>query len=160
VILALEEEIAMTLRCNLFAGDAKLESAAVANSAHVMRGATGPHVGKIQKALISIDDAKISKDEISTTSFGADTEKAVLTYKQKRSIINTDYQQQADAIVGIMTMKSLDEEMLKFQSQVNELTILSALATAFGYTPEQAQVVTNSLPLRSTIDTLKSNIGR
>ena len=148
----------MVLRCDLFAGDSKLEAAAVTNPAHIVRGSAGPHIERIHKALISIDNATISKHEISTTFFGADTEKAVLAYKQKRRIINTTYQKEADAVVGIMTMRSLDEEMLKFQSQANESTVLFALAAAFGYTPEQSHTVTNSQPLRSTIDTLKAKI--
>lgn len=150
----------MALRCDLLAGDTKLEAAAVSNPAHILRGAAGPHVRKIQKALMSIDNAQISKQELSTKTFGPTTEKAVLAYKRKRHIINTAYQKEADPIVGIMTMRSLDEEMLKFQSQVNELAILSALATALGYTPEQKVAITDAQPLRSTVETLKANIRK
>jgi hypothetical protein len=59
-----------------------------------------------------------------------------------------------------MTMASLDKEMIKAEAQQDELTVLSALATAFGYTPEQKTMITNQRPLRSTVDILKSNIAK
>ena len=130
------------------------------NPAHIMRGAVGDHVRKIQKALMSIDNADIAKSEVTTKTFGPSTEKAVLAYKQKRNIINTSYQRVADAIVGIMTMASLDKEMVKVEAQQDELTVLSALAAAFGYTPEQSLMVTNAEPLKKTVDVLKSNISK
>ncbi len=40
---------------------------------------------------------------------------AVLAYKKARNIINAAYQVQADDIVGKMTIKSLDDEMLALQ---------------------------------------------
>lgn len=150
----------MALKCELFAGDPKLEAAAVSNPAHILRGAVGPHVGKIQKALISVDNSEINKTELQSKTFGASTEAAVLAYKTKRKIINTTYQRTPDAIVGIMTMDSLDKEMLKFEESLNEITVLSALATAFGYHPEQQLVVTDQFPLKSTIQTLQSNIKK
>jgi len=125
-----------------------------------MKGAVGDHVHKIQKALLAIDNADIARLEISTKTFGASTEKAVLQYKTKRRIINTSYQSAPDAIVGIMTMASLDKEMIKVEAQQDELTVLSALAAAIGNTPEQKTVVTNKTPLRSTVDILKSNITK
>ena len=150
----------MTLECRLFSGDDKLEAAATSNPAHIMRGAVGDHVHKIQKALMAIDNADIAKSEIPTKTFGPSTEKAVLRYKIARRIINTAYQSAPDAIVGIMTMASLDKEMVKAEAQQDELTVLSALATAFGYTPEQKTLMTNASPLRSTVDILKSNIAK
>jgi hypothetical protein len=150
----------MTLKCRLFSGDRQLEAAAVSNPAHILKGAVGDHVRKIQKALLAIDNADIERSEISAKTFGASTEKAVLQYKTRRRIINTAYQRVPDAIVGIMTMASLDKEMIKIEAQQDELTALSALATALGYTPAQKIVVTNQTPLRSTVDILKTNIAK
>ena len=53
----------MPLKSKLLSGDPKLEAAAVSNPAHILRGATGPHVAKIQRALLEIDGLEILKDE-------------------------------------------------------------------------------------------------
>jgi peptidoglycan hydrolase-like protein with peptidoglycan-binding domain len=97
----------MALKSKIFRGDSKLEAAAVSHSAHIQLGALGTHVAKIQRALIILDGAKISADGV----YGPVTAASVLRYKQKRNIINTSYQSQADDIVGVMTMSSLDNEM-------------------------------------------------
>src|SRR5262245_37605941 len=102
----------MGLQSQLFRGDAKLEAAAVSDPAHIVPGAAGPHVGKIQVALIQLDGAAITQDSI----YGPATAAAVLAYKQKRDIINRSYQAQADNIVGKMTMAALDREMLAKES--------------------------------------------
>jgi len=92
----------------LFRGDSKLEAAAVSDTAHIMQGAVGDHVRKIQLALIQLDGATITADGI----YGPATANVVLAYKRKRNIINPSYQTQADNIVGKMTMAALDAEML------------------------------------------------
>ena len=97
----------MSLQSKLFRGDPKLEAAAVSNPAHILSGAIGPHVAKIQKALNILDGANLSEDGV----YGPATAAAVLRYKRKRDIINRSYQTQADDIVGIMTMAALDREM-------------------------------------------------
>lgn len=99
------------LTSNLFRGDKQLEAAAVSNPAHVVPGAVGPHVAKIQKALIEIDGATIDPGELRDQRYGPSTANAVLSYKQKRDIVNRSYQTKADNIVGIMTIASLDREM-------------------------------------------------
>jgi hypothetical protein len=99
------------LQSLLFRGDPKLEAAAVSDSAHIVQGARGDHVGKIQLALISIDNASIAADGV----YGPATAAAVLAYKTKRGIINLSYQTQADNIVGKMTIAALDREMLDLE---------------------------------------------
>jgi peptidoglycan hydrolase-like protein with peptidoglycan-binding domain len=98
----------MALQSDLFRGDPKLEAAAVSDPAHIVQGARGDHVRKIQLALIQLDDAAIVPDG----TYGSATAAAVLTYKQKRNIVNHSYQTKADNIVGKMTMAALDREML------------------------------------------------
>ncbi len=98
----------MALQSQLFRGDPKLEAAAVSDPAHIVPGASGPHVGKIQLALIQLDRAVIAQD----STYGPGTAAAVLTYKQKRNIINRSYQTKADNIVGKMTIAAMDKEML------------------------------------------------
>jgi peptidoglycan hydrolase-like protein with peptidoglycan-binding domain len=105
----------MALTAFIFKDDKALEAAAVSNPAHILEGHSGPHVGKIQEALIMLDGAVISNDERLAKFYGPSTSKAVLNYKTKRKIINKAYQSTADAIVGIMTMKALDDELFKFQ---------------------------------------------
>ena len=86
----------MPLQSKLFRGDPKLEAAAVSDPAHIVPGASGPHVAKIQQALIDLDGAAIAVDG----TYSPKTAAAVLAYKQKRGIINRSYQTHADNIVG------------------------------------------------------------
>jgi hypothetical protein len=98
----------MALQSQLFRGDSKLEGAAVSDAAHIVQGARGEHVQKIQLALISLDGAVIDADGV----YGPATAAAVLAYKRKRGIINRSRQTQADNIVGEMTIAALDREMV------------------------------------------------
>jgi peptidoglycan hydrolase-like protein with peptidoglycan-binding domain len=106
----------MGLQSKLFRGDPRLEAAAVSDPAHITLGASGPYVRKIQTALIVLDGANISANDVQRTLYGTSTASAVLAYKQKRNIINLSYQTQADNIVGKMTIASLDGEMLKWEA--------------------------------------------
>ncbi len=105
----------MGLQSKLFAGDLKLEAAATSDPAHIVQGAVGEHVEKIQQALIELDGANIDPGEKKISRYGPSTAKAVLDYKRKRNIVNRNYQTTADDIVGRMTMASLDKEMLHHQ---------------------------------------------
>src|SRR5262249_11063814 len=111
----------MALQSQLFRGDPKLEAAAVSDPAHILPGATGEHVRKIQLALIQLDGAAIDPDG----KYGTATAAAVLAYKQKRNIINLTYQTQADNIVGKMTMTALDKEMSANEGPAAGVPILS-----------------------------------
>ena len=111
----------MALKSRLFRGDAKLEAAAVSNPAHIVPGATGDHVRKIQRALNLLDNAGLDPDGI----YGQGTADAVLAYKQKREIINRSYQTQADNIVGVMTMAALDAEMAASEGSADGVPALS-----------------------------------
>ena len=102
----------MPLLSELFKGEVALEDAASRDAAHILRGARGPHVVRIQKALNILDGAGLVEDGI----YGPGTANAVLEYKRKRGIINRSYQDAADDIVGRMTMAKLDEEMLAHDS--------------------------------------------
>jgi hypothetical protein len=106
----------MGLRSNLFRGDPKLEAAAISDPAHIMMGAAGQHVGKIQQALIQLDRVVIDRGELQSSRYGPSTANAVLSYKKKRNIINRTYQSQADNIVGKMTMAALDQDMVRLES--------------------------------------------
>ena len=101
----------MSLQSQMFRGDPKLEAAAVSDPAHIVPGARGEHVRKIQLALIKLDGSTIEADG----QYGPATATAVLTYKRKRNIVNRTYQTQADNVVGKMTVTALDEELLRLE---------------------------------------------
>src|SRR5262245_60144187 len=108
-------EISMALRSRLFSGDIKLDAAARSNPAHIAPGAVGQHVAKIQQALRLLDGDAIAPAELSAERYGPSTAKAVLSYKTDRGIINRTYQKQPDNIVGVMTMASLDDDMVRIE---------------------------------------------
>jgi peptidoglycan hydrolase-like protein with peptidoglycan-binding domain len=96
----------MALQSQLFGGVRELEAAAVSDPAHITQGANGPHVAKIQQALVQLDGATIAQDG----AYGSRTAAAVSAFKQKRQILN--FQGKIDDIVGKKTMAALDAEML------------------------------------------------
>jgi hypothetical protein len=102
----------MALKSKQFIGDLKLAAAAVSDPAHIVPGACGPHVAKIQYALIAVDQASIALDELRRAYYGSSTADAVTAFKQKRNIINRAYQSQVDNIVGKMTIAALDAALL------------------------------------------------
>ena len=101
----------MPLKSKLFQGDKALEACLVKDSAHLTEGTRGPHVFKVQRALVALDGALIKGDEVEAQRYGPSTAKAVLAYKRKRKIINPTYQKAADNIVGKMTIAAMDKEM-------------------------------------------------
>jgi peptidoglycan hydrolase-like protein with peptidoglycan-binding domain len=102
-------------------------------------GARGPHVGKIQRALIELDEATLSQDSI----YGpAATAAAVKAYKRARNIVDRRRQTQADDIVGIMTMAALDSEMLAKENVVS----LAACSPKAARTGPAASICTASNP--------------
>lgn len=108
----------MALVSRFMGRDTKLQAAQDSHSAHIVKGAKGEHVGKIQTALVLLDNARIDVAELNDKVYGPSTASAVLAYKQKRRIINFTYQTQADDIVGKMTITALDAEMLQLEMQV------------------------------------------
>jgi peptidoglycan hydrolase-like protein with peptidoglycan-binding domain len=117
----------MSLRSRFFSGDTKLEAAAKSNPAHIVPGDLGHHVAKIQQALRLLDGDAIDPAELSAERYGPSTASAVLSYKTKHSIINRAYQTQPDNIVGIMTMASLDDGMVRIEQGQNSVTIVTCL---------------------------------
>jgi hypothetical protein len=101
----------MPLNSRIFSGDAALEACLVRDNAHITQGSRGDHVAKIQAVIMFLDDARIADDELKSKVYGPSTANAVLNYKKKRKIINHAYQNQADNIVGRMTIRALDDEL-------------------------------------------------
>ena len=69
----------MSLQSKHFNGDPKLEAAAVADAAHIIPGAVGRHVGRIQDALAQLDGANIEPGELQSLRYGSSTASAVLS---------------------------------------------------------------------------------
>jgi peptidoglycan hydrolase-like protein with peptidoglycan-binding domain len=105
----------MLLKSRLFRGDSALEDCLVLDSAHVTPGTVGTHVQLIQRALVYLGYRTIAGSEYRLGIYGPTTAAAVLAFKRARRIINYSYQKQADNIVGKMTIRRLDVEMLMFQ---------------------------------------------
>jgi hypothetical protein len=105
----------MPLKSRTFAGDPALEACLVQDRAHLTRGTRGDHVAKVQAVVMFLDESTIDDAEIQSKTYGPSTAAAVLAYKRKRKIINPSYQTQADEIVGKMTIKALDDELLASQ---------------------------------------------
>lgn len=72
----------------------------------------------IQGALQVLEGAAIVATELETESYGTSTAAAVLVFKRKRQIINRSYPSSPDNIVGIMTIKAMDEELLAKQREM------------------------------------------
>jgi hypothetical protein len=101
------------LQSELFRDDAALQACLVKDTAHIVKGARGQHVAKIQSALGIIEGALIDSVELANSVYGPSTASEVLAYKRKRDIVNRTYQQRADDIVGKMTIASLDREIFE-----------------------------------------------
>jgi len=107
----------MALQSQLLRGDPKLEAAAVSDSAHILPGARGPHVLKIQQALIQVAGAAIVPDG----SYGPATAAAVADFKRKQQPQILNFAGKIDNIVGVKTMKALDAGMLRKDPKPNAL---------------------------------------
>ena len=122
----------MPLRSTTLRGSAALQACLVNDRAHVTPGAFGAHVGLIQKCLLVLEPSLISADEIRTRTYGRTTTAAVLAYKKARNIVNRSYQNQADNIVGKMTIARLDQDIAKVEQST---TLLARCRSAGGGGP-------------------------
>jgi peptidoglycan hydrolase-like protein with peptidoglycan-binding domain len=98
----------MALQSQLFRGDSKLEAAAFFDAAHILPGARGTHVGKIQQALIQVDGAVIARDSV----YGPATSAAVANFKRNQAPPILNFAGTIDNIVGKKTIAALDAGML------------------------------------------------
>jgi hypothetical protein len=78
----------MPLRSDLFRDDVQLNACLEFDQAHVLLGAVGNHVLKIQMALETLDHAVIDPNEKLTKTYGATTTAAVVHFKTVRGIPN------------------------------------------------------------------------
>jgi len=113
----------MPLNSDTLSGDERLEACLVDDSAHLTPGVQGDFVGKVQAALIFLDERTIDEQELNTQTYGPSTAAAVLRFKKKRKIINFAYETQEDDIVGKMTIKALDDEMAIAENAPQDLSV-------------------------------------
>jgi hypothetical protein len=99
----------MSLQSQLLRGDPKLQAAAISDPAHIVPGARGPHVTKIQQALIQAAGAAIEPDGM----YGPATAAAVADFKRKRQPPILNFAGAIDNIVGIKTIAALNTAMLQ-----------------------------------------------
>lgn len=104
------------LLSQLFRGEPRLEKCLTNDGAHVLIGDQGPFVGMIQYAVLALEGGTLFGQELLREQYGPQTAKLVLAYKARRKIINFSYQTKPDNIVGKMTIRSLDTEMLAFET--------------------------------------------
>lgn len=120
------------LRSDLFCGDKALQAALTVDAGHILKGARGTHVRKIQAALNLLLDKPpcgITDGEQAAALYGDTTADAVLRYKTENNIINTAYQATADNVTGKMTMRALDDAMAGVEAEfaADVLRILARL---------------------------------
>ncbi|MBV8813078.1 MAG: hypothetical protein JO271_01200 [Verrucomicrobia bacterium] len=120
------------LKSKLLSPDPRLNACEVNDPSHVKLGDRGDFVGRIQQALIRIENAPIDDTELAERVYGKTTAGAVLAYKKKRNIVNRAYQTQADDIVGKLTIRSLDDELLKFEAESSDEFFAGALRPISG----------------------------
>jgi hypothetical protein len=113
----------MPLHSQTFKGDQRLEDCLVKDTAHLTLGTKGEFVGKVQSALIYLDDLSIDDKELDEETYGRSTADAVLAFKRKRKIINHSYQNSEDEIVGKMTIKALDDELVVAENAPTDLSV-------------------------------------
>ena len=106
----------MALKSRLFLGNTDLEACLVDDRAHLAPGACGQAVRLVQTALVYLGQKGIAGHEYISGVYGPSTAFAVLAYKTARQIINSAYQTKPDDIVGKMTIKRLDDELLVVQN--------------------------------------------
>lgn len=106
----------MRLGSQMLREDPALQACLVSDAAHVVPGAVGPHVSKIQSALLLLDrHRRLPSNELKAGRYGPETAAAVLALKIKHGIVNRSYQTQPDNIVGRMTIAFLDSAILAIE---------------------------------------------
>ncbi len=106
----------MGLISKMFRGDPDLEACLLKDGAHITLDSFGVGVMRIQVALLWLDQATDLGPENDIAVYGPRTAAAVLAYKTKRAIINFAYEDQADSIVGKMTIARMDAELAEYET--------------------------------------------
>lgn len=151
----------MPLKSLIFAGNDRLQACLVNDAAHITPGSTGEHVQLIQLALGLVDGWQIDEIEFESMLYGETTTAAVLAYKRKRKIINHNYQQTEDNIVGKMTIESLDTDMCVVEeTEVTRTRALRQICQRHGHASRlRYQPSLPSLP-QATLLAIRETLGK
>ncbi|WP_406099829.1 peptidoglycan-binding protein [Streptomyces sp. NBC_01013] len=84
---------------------------------HVLPGAQGDHVTRIQAALVTLGAGVIAADEVDGRLYGPTTVRAVLAFKGPPRNILGPGQTTPDNIVGKKTIAALDIEIVAFENR-------------------------------------------
>jgi len=111
--------MAYVFKSRLFSNnpDRRLVDAADHDPGHIMPGSSGDHVSLIQQALFNITGARIKTDELGRSYYGPSTAEAVASFKRNHKPPILNYANQIDNIVGIKTMRWLDEEQFNIEQK-------------------------------------------
>ncbi|MDZ4369367.1 MAG: hypothetical protein U0987_20455, partial [Afipia sp.] len=114
--------------------NARLEQCLVSDPSHVMPGSRGDHVALIQTALNKLAGHSDGEDFQLATSgeYDSETAYAVRAFKERRDIVARPRQTKADNVVGKMTIKALDEEMLALEAKPKPGTVSLHVTPTFG----------------------------
>jgi hypothetical protein len=127
------------LRSQMLREDRALQACLVSDPAHVVPGSRGPHVAKIQSALLLLDRRlTLPAVELRAKHYGPGTAAAVLEFKRKRRIINFSYQTAPDNIVGKMTIARLDDELFGLEIHPNPGRVVCSGSSAPIVTSDQS----------------------
>ena len=116
----------MPLSSARFSGVPELEACAVDDSAHLTVGASGDFVALVQQALLDLGESL--EPDGADGGYGPATAAAVTSYKTARNILNS--QNQVDAIVGKLTIASLDDDIDQLDTAVTPCLSDPALGAA------------------------------
>ena len=108
------------LRSQAFRNVPRLQACLVEDISHVTPDSKGSYVLRIQQALTVLGHVPTTiwtwfETETMREWYGPVTAKVVLDYKTRRQIINRAYQTRPDNIVGKMTIRALDDEMVAYE---------------------------------------------
>ena len=110
------------LESPLLRDDPRLAACLKAPAQHILRGASGAHVTRLQLALMAVlPGATLPPAELPdlvrarSAQFGTGTEALVFRFKSEHDppIVNRAYQNSVDRIVGQMTLSALDDALLR-----------------------------------------------
>lgn len=90
-------------------GDQRLQDCSIKDASHVVPGDRGPHVKKIQDALIKVAGQTIDPKELSASSYGPSTARAVEAFKRTQTPPLLNYKREIDPITGVKTITALDK---------------------------------------------------
>src|SRR5271169_1682823 len=109
----------MPVQSKLFTSDPqvrdRLNKALVSDPDHIVPGAVGDHVSKIQTALSILGKVAINSNEVDQELYGPTTADAVQAFKASCKPPLLNFKNSLDNITGKKTTRELDRQMQEFE---------------------------------------------